>query len=405
MAISAERFKFLDKETNAAIKSFIEVTDNAIYNEVDKVTNTVLDAKQEAEKIVSKVGEELESLREELLSNIENNEIVQELKSTLDNVVDDILNMDMPDIVKDMAGELKKLDLPGVKGFFKDALNIGKGFLCNNLDFLKMFSFGFNLSGNILHGLLMGLTFDWLDRFCKAFTPEEILKGSPKDILSSMFPFNGVKLNADNVLGEFTKLYGDFVKNGSPFTTPTALTQGDFIVGVLAGDVDNSVNNLKQAEIDSIARKSYLSSIENELTVYTPGSIEHQRLLEARAKLSKAPLINSTRRTKRLQYTNLTSNLGLFAKNLIKLEVKKPAYSLSTLDSGLFDKLLIFKDTISSNSALKATDRKGLSSFDIGPLLPTLNATETTYLENKKESSNSHRLFNLHPTSVTLAGV
>lgn len=403
MAIAAQRFNFLDKDTNISISDFTKLSDNAIYNTVDQLAETALESAKDLEPALKT----LQGGLSELSSMVENSfdEVGDTLKEALNSAMDTISNMELPDVVNDIFDSLKKLDFDGLKGFFKDLLRIGSIFLCNNLDFLKLFMLGFSLNKNILSGLLIALLLSWLDRYCKEFTKEEIARSNNRDKIDLMFPPKGVKVTNDNAFDLFTGYYSDYLKNTAPFSLPTPLTPANFIANVVSGDITNSILNLKNSEISSSSKDVYLNSIVYNLANYPVGSPEYNNLLIAKGKLLNTAFINDTRRNNNLNFEFLSDKLGSFAKNLVNVEIKPlTLFNVTEVQKSLFDKLNQLKSNASNNSNLltRSNNTGSFNDFDFNSILPSLSQEEKDYILNNSKETDSHRLYDLHPTSTVL---
>lgn len=190
MAIAAQRFQFLDRETNVPTIDFTELSDNQVYNLNVPELESSLNIGEKTEVLVAKLGESLTELKEMVESGV--NAAAEGLQKALNEVMSALESLDLPGIVKDIFASLKALDLSGVRDFFRDILKIGQSFLCNNLDFLKLFMLGFSLNKNILSGLVIALLLSWLDRFCKGFSKEDVDNSSPTERLEMLAKPKGI---------------------------------------------------------------------------------------------------------------------------------------------------------------------------------------------------------------------
>lgn len=403
MAIAAQRFNFLDKDTNIAISDFTKVTDNSIYNTIDQLPETALGTNKDLEPALVALQGGLADLR----SMVENsfNDVSKPLKDALDSAVDTISNMDLPNAVENIFISLKTLDSNGLKNFLKDMLHIGSTFLCNNLDFLKLFMLGYALNKNILSGLLTALLLSWLDRYCKEFTKEEIAKSNNRDKIDMMFPPKGVNVNSDNAFSLFTNYYSDYLKAKQPYNVPTPLDTNTFINNVVNGDVTNSVLNLKNSEITSADRDIYLNSINTNLNNYPVTSPGYNNLLQAKGQLLNTAFINDNRRNNNIKYEFLSDKLGSYSKNLANVEIKPlNLFNVTDLQNSLFNKLTQLKANASNNSNLLTRNNNtgSYADFNFDSVLPPLSQDEKNYVLNNSSETDSHRLYDLHPTSTVL---
>jgi len=404
MAISAERFKFLDRETNLATKEFTNLTDNQIYNTSSSVIDTYLEEIKNSNNIVMGLGDSLLDLK----SLVENNAITESIKNALNSAIDTISKMELPGIVKDLFNTLKELDLGGIKDFLKDLLHVGATFLCNNLDFIKMFMLGYALNKNILSGLLIALLMTWLDRFCKGFSSDDVDTSSNLEKLEMLIPPRGVEMNTSNTFTNFTQTYSDYLNATSTINTSTPYDSATFLSKVITGDTYDAVNNLRESEISNTEKNTYLSLLNNELNNYQPGSYEYSNILKARGDISNIPLISTSRRDVNINYSNLSDRLGSMSKNLLQVDLSSiNKFTFNDLEKGLNDKIAIYKNSVSNNQDLYS---RGLNSgsydtFDFSSILPELTPEETEYISNLNGSNSSHRVHDIHPTSSVFFGV
>lgn len=400
MAIAAQRFKFLDKETNLPTIDFTKLSDNAVYSSVNDAVDSAIGEIKEADGLLSKVSSSLKDLQETLMNA--SKEVLSTLKEALNSALDAIGNLELPKVVKDIFGSLKELDLGGVKDFVKDLLHVGSVFLCNNLDFLKMFMLGFAINKNIISGLLIGLMLSWLDRYCKGFTPEEMLKSGPLSSIEKMVGPKGVLMDTANTFNNFTKGYGSFIKATTPSVPVTALDRSGFLAKVTAGDIKSSLSNLRSAEISSSDKKLYMAGIDAQLGSAEKGSTEYKNLLEARGGLATLPLISAERRDQNIQYSNLSDKLGSMAKNIQAVDLDTiNTFSLSEVDKALFDKVKEFKEKSASDPDLltRSTDSGSFADYDFKAIMPDLDDQQREHLANLKYESTDHRIHDLHPTT------
>ena len=400
MAIAAQRFKFLDQETNLPTIDFTKLTDNAIYSSVTDSVDSAIASIKDSDGMLSQVSSSLKDLQATLMNA--SKDVLSTLKEALNSALDAIGNLEMPDVVKDIFNSLKSLDLGGVKDFVKDLLHVGSTFLCNNLDFLKMFMLGYALNKNIVSGLLIGLLLTWLDRYCKGFTAQEMKKSSPLSSMEKMMNPKGVLMNASNSFDKFTQGYASFMKKNATKTVVSALTKSNFLSKIRSGDIKSSMANLRGAEISSTDKKDYLSTIETALPSVTPGTAEYNNLLQARGDLMNLPLISSDRRDTNIQYSNLSDKLGTMAKNIQSVDLASiNTYGLSDIDKGLFVKVQEFKDRTASDPDLltRTNDSGAFSDYDFSTVMPSLDDDQTSRLADLKYDSTDHRVHDLHPTT------
>jgi hypothetical protein len=355
---------------------------------------------KDSDGLLAKMGDSMNELKDMISSGL--SDVAASLKDALNAAIDAISNLELPDIIKDLFNALKKLDFGGVKDFLKDLLHVGASFLCNNLDFLKMFMLGFALNRNILGGLLTALLMSWLDRFCKGFSANEVEQASKTEKLEMLVPPTGMGMNASNAFSNFTNTYADYIRGTAPITLDTAFDTNTFINGVTSGDVTGSLANLRSSEISSTDRSSYLSAIDAQLPNYATNSPEYGNLLTGRGGLLSLPLISVERREASLNFSNLSDTLGGMSKNLVKVDLSSVnTFSFNELEKGLADKVKQYQTTVASNPDMTSRGYNSGShdTFDFASALPTLTPEETTYLSGLEGSGTAHRLHDMHPTT------
>lgn len=401
MAIAAQRFKFLDKETNLPTTEFAKLADNAIYNVIDSVSDTAIALAKEAEDLLSKVTDSIGDLKD-MLENA-SKEVLSMVKDALNKAMDLIGKMELPAFIKNAFNKLKELDLTGVKDFVKDLLHVGTAFLCNNLDFLKMFMLGFALNRNILSGLLVGLLLSWMDRICKGFTPEEQKSFKPLQALEKVIPPVGAEITTGNVFNTFNKSLASLSNASAPLSITEPLDPDSFLSKIKLGEVTSSMGNLRQSEISFGMKNDYLQRISNELTKVAPNSQEYKHLLSAKGSLTNLPLISVERRDKSIRFSNLSDQLGDMAKKIVNIDVANISTGgMNNVSKSLQTKLVAFKENVQNNpDVLTRTGESGsFNDFDFGTIMPELTDEEKTQLASLKFEDTAHRTHDMHPTTA-----
>lgn len=401
MAISAMRFNFLDRETNIGVKDFTQLVDNSVYTGFTDLTPTAIEEIQN-----SKIMDTLQSSLSDLTDMIANNDVANTLKDEMDSAINAISNMELPDTVKNIFASLKELDLQGVKDFLGDILKIGAKFLCNNLDFLKLFMLGRALSANILSGLLIALLLSWLDRFCKNFTAEETALADPLGKLGQIIPNTGVKVTSDSAFAQFTGYYSDFLKANAPLELTQVMPQSDAISNILNGNISIVLENARSSEMSFSYRNSLLESLQTQLGLFPPNSPQYRNILQALGDLKNIPLISSNRRDNIIRYENLSDKFGSYIKNLKNVNLQPISLmSLNDIEKGLYNKMLELKLISANNSILQSTPNDSFSDFDFNSILPNLTEAESTALLARTDITDSHRILDLHPTTAVFLEV
>lgn len=400
MAISAQRFKYLDKENNIPTLEFNKLSDNYVYNDIDEISDSMLEGLKKSKEIVDQLNTTMFELAETISSASE--EVMFEIKKTVDDVIDSISEFELPPIAKDALDFLKKTDLGGLKNFLKEVLEVGKFVLCNNLDFLKLFMLGVSINKNILTGLLFSLLFSWLDRLCREYSKEEMDSLNPLSSLEKIIPPSGATITVGNVLDKFSKNLSDHLKLKVPIALETPILTTTFLSDVKLGKIESSINNLRNSEISYNIKERYLRSINDDLNNYSPSSTEYKNLLKAKGDLINTPMIHTNRRDKNIKYSNLSDQLGDLAKKVVKINID--AVSINILDEttkNLHNKLVEFKNNVKNSHDLlsRSSESGAYSDFDFDRVLPNLGDKEKNYLLSLENDSTAHRVHDLHPTT------
>lgn len=396
MAISAMRFNFLDKETNVGVKDFTDLVDNSVYTGFTDLSSTAIEEIQD-NGMMDVMQQNLDDLSEMVYDD----NTADIINKALEESMNDISKMELPDTVKKIFDSIKKLDFKGVKDFLGDLLKVGSRFLCNNLDFLKLFMLGYALNHNILSGLLTALLLTWLDRYCKGFSAEETAAANPLGKLGQVIPNAGTKVTSNSAFGQFSNYYSDFLKSTAPLGLTSVMPQGDAISNILGGNISSVVGNARSSEMSFADRNSLVGSLQTQLANFSPNSMEYKNILQATGDLKNIPLVSTTRRDNNLRYENLGDKFGSYIKNLGNTNIQ-PAnlMSLSDVEKGLYAKMSDLKKVSASNSALQCTPNDSFSDFDFGSVLPAVNDSELGLLLAKNDISDSHRTLDLHPTTA-----
>lgn len=400
MSIAAQRFKYLDKETNVPIKELKSLLDNQIYNAAASLQDTALAAMKDSADLISKVTSSVEDLKN--IVSAANSAVMKTVKDALNKAIDTISNLEMPAIAKNILSSLKSLDLGGVKDFLQDMLHVGSAVMCNNLDFLKLFMLGYAINKNIVAGLLTGLLLSWMDRYCKGFTKQEMAKSSPISCVEKIVGSAGAAINASNVFSKFTETYSSFLKANSPVELATPESVDSFLSSVSSGNVASSISNLRESEISSETKGMYLSSIDEQLASVPINSAEYNNLLTAKGQLSTTPLVSSERRDKSISFSNLSDQLGNLAKKVANVDIKTVTnFTLEPVVKSLQSKIGEFKKSVASSPDIltRSSDAGSFSNANFASVLPAVTQEEQDYMSELDFDSTAHRVDDLHPTS------
>lgn len=400
MAIAAQRFKYLDKETNVPTKDFTSLSDNMVYNNASSSISSALEGMEEGAAMLAELSESMSDFANDLVNATP--AMLKTISDVLKETIDNIGKLELPSMVKDIFNSLKELDLGGVKDFLKDALKVGSMFLCNNLDFLKMFMLGFSLNRNILGGLITALLMGWLDRYCKGFQKGEMEAASKKQRIEMMFPSPGLPMKNDTAFGNFTNAYSDYNEYSKPINYELKPTTPDFLSQVSSGNVDDSMSRLSRSGISYDDKREYSTAINSELYSLTPGTSQYNNLLKAKGMISTMSVVHPDERVKSFKYANLSDSLGSMAKNLQQVNLNNITKTgISAVHNSLVSKLKTFKE-VTGNSVDLMSRKIGngnFSDFDFSSVAPTFTDEEAAYLDDLPGLGNNHRFNDMHPTT------
>lgn len=399
MAVAAQRFKFLDNETNVPIPDLKQLIDNAVYNVGENIPSEFPTlSTEELDKLNSSLSELAEKGLEEM-----------DLESIVNKAISSFSNLELPDFVNDALDFLKDLDFSSLKGFFKDVLDVGMYFLCNNLDFLKLFLLGFSLSGNVLAGLLLAYLLSLLDRICDSYlSKDRRAHSNNKEIFDSIIPIKNNIKNDDIAYSSFKQYMADYEYiNTLSQGISTAFNPTNFLSSVVNGTketISNVINSLSNNEGFLNNKKSLLSTIDTNLNSYTPGSREYNNLLYTRGQIYRTPPISNNRSLMNIVKDNLSLNMGKLAKALPNITINPiKQLGLEGVEKDLFDKFINFRQTtITERDIFKSRDLRSDSFININfsGLIPSLTSEIKDHLKNIPPSS--HRWRDLHPTTEVL---
>lgn len=400
MSISAQRFKYLDKETNIPIKDFTSLNDNSVYSLTDSIIESNLALTSNSDTTLNALQGSLKDLDKISIDDIPN------VSEMVNSVVKSLKGMNLPSMSTDILDSISSLNESGMNSFFKDILKIGSKLLCNNREFLKMFMAGYSLNKNVGQGLLFGLLFALLDQFCTQMSNNEIKKSSKLDILNSMFPYKGMNLNNGNVLGLFKGYYSDHLKSQQPLTLQSNLDSTALITSIVNATTNTEVRtmiaNLSNYELTNQDKDIIYTKINAELLLHLPSTGQYQRLLYAKGELNKVSLVSSERRTRSVRYGNLNDRLGSMMSGIGNIDFSSSSFfNLTGSDAALSTALRTFQQTSNTSnvSRIRSTNSGSFNNVNFSSILPPLDPSLTNELITSSIETDSHRLYDIHPTA------
>lgn len=343
MAIPAQRFKYLDQETNVSVADFIQVKDNSIYTSVKSGADAV------------------GAIAEDLL----NNPLINDLKDSIDGVLASTPK-ELTDFADKVSASIKdvvdtlKLPIAALKsalnslnkfkdkitGMVQSAINLGKKVLCpltGILDFL----FGLNKFASITKAMMAGMLFTAMNSINKKLcsSPNSSISGLLKiptigDVTTRLNSLGrsvlsgiagDLKLNwssnnipkgamgAANVI-RYTKIASDANAIKAGVTTKQPSDFSGFI-SALSTDFNAAVNNISGAlissNIPSNTKKYLVDSLNSHLITMSSTDQNYRILNQLKVDTMNAPLINSTICRANLETADLDSKITLSYKDLI----------------------------------------------------------------------------------------
>jgi hypothetical protein len=405
MGISATRNRYLDKETNVAVLDVSDLQDNQIYNAVEAGIDKGLEYAKEGEELLGKLNKSLDDLGSALESGLASAQSA--VMDSFNEALDKLSSLEMPDMVKNIWNKLKELDFGGVKGFIKDLIGLGRAFLCNSLDFLKLLGLGITLTLNIFAGVIMSLLFGWFGRICKKESSQQVKSSSKIKKLEMISPGGVIKINAGSALGTFTKTVSDYAKSQVPISLKALKSPSDFIDTITGGNVKSAIKNLREAELKFKDKKTYQNAIQVALKDPTKSAGERKQLLQAQGDIRKLPLVSLERRTQKLTYEHMGDQMGAMAKAVVGFDMNTiNKQTLSETERSLVAKMNQYKANVSGNGEIMS--RPGAagsySNYDFKEVVPEFTPDEQALIDSKAGKSNSHRVHDLHPTTVAYIG-
>lgn len=402
MSVAAQRFRYLDNETNVPIADLSSITGNYNFNIPQENTQiTSFDFNNSGGDILKSLSGSLEDLKNLNFANVD-------FSGTIDKVLASISKLDLPDFVKDAFSFLKDLDLDKLKGFVKDAFDIGMVLLCNSLDFLKNFMLGKALTNNVLSGLLIAFLLSLLDKICDAYLNKNVRQNaSHQEQLDYLIPPKNNITNA-NAYNEFKGAYSDYLQsNPADYMTPnTSFNTDTFLTNattMTASQINTAVNGLADNEFSSDDRSAFLSALDTKLTGYQPTSAEYSNLLRVKGDFINLPPVSPIRSNKSIGYQYLKDKLGKLSQALPNITVNQSqAATMSAAEQAIFANFTTFQQTVTAQQAqfnYRSLQTGSFDDIDFSTLLPVATTDMKNSILGLNIPGTSHRWRDLSPTS------
>lgn len=399
MTVPAQRFKFLDNETNVPIADINSLHDNAVYTEPEQ--------QNEDTSIFPEISSEnLKMLKSSLATLAE----LQRKKINLDTIVagiiKDITGPFIPKTQLDLIRRLQELDPTGLSYFIKDVSDLGKSARCFNLQFLNIFNLKFRFDKNILLGQLNSLLLSWINRICSGQLTKNFLdKSSNKDKIEQLLPYTLTYDPADTYK-QFKKCYRDLISSRA-VTQPTLPDIDSFIntnITLPISTIRYNLSSLKQLDVTTDYKTQFINNITVRLNNTIQTDIVYSKLLYIKGEVSKLPLYGTSTSSNSIQYEYLNDYAGRLIKKLHTVDFSSyNDLSMETIDRQIYAKLKTFQlyvisEKLYSDRSTKTGSFKDIDFYSLFIWKIPLTDTEKSWLLVTNKTSSSHR-WNDTPTT------
>lgn len=439
MAISAQRFKFLDNETNIPVADFAKIADNFVYN-IPSLTNI-------SDQLQGLLKNELNGLLSNITSNLPNvdslisngfgggADILNSLKSslgnfnnllssnsTISNLLNSVGSLSVGNYVDGLIGNglLGNLVSNAVTGYVSNSIKPTTGsrltFLTNSI--CKSASRNYSTNLDIMS--LLGLRFssNFLSNHCSIMNNK--IANKPSSVLSYT-PLSGVVPDSSSALNIFKSLikdYASFQTKQSQKTPPIEFDPTQLATAVSNGSYDSLLSTVSNAGFASSSQKdSYLNGIDSYLSSNSidPMSEVGQNLINLKSSISGigvSPFSTTNQANSMFMDPSsrfLSDNLGSFLKNSTSLSFDNlyNYASPGTNDYKLLTNVMIPAiNSAKSNYDLLNRDINigSFSTFDFSNIIPEINDPElSNYITTNSVPSTSYKLYDLDSTSNSIA--
>lgn len=397
MAIPAQRFQYLDKETNVATLDFLKVKDNSIYTSIRSGADAV--------------GSAVDSLL--------NNPAINDLEKSINNVLSatnkqltgfaDMVSASLKDVVNSLKlpfaavkSALKSLTQfkDKITGMVQSAINLGKRILCpltGILDFL----FGLNKYASITKAMMAGMLYKAMDNINKKLcsnsdrNPSNLLKIPTINAVATAVNSFGKTVLADTGLGlkwnstnmpkevmgaanviRYTKIASSAATTKAGVPTPTSSTFGTFFDN-LATDFDTAVGNISSAisggNITTKTKQYLVDTLNTKMSTLSSTDSNYKRLNQLKVDAINAPMINPLVCRANLETVNLGDKLTLSYKDLMN-NTSLDLVNVSTLtdpsDIASISYLKSVKTVASNNPQLTYSDKSLTGPLTVPTTIP-----------------------------------
>lgn len=326
MAILADTYKSLSKETDIGIKTFTQEFQNRVYTISDDFMENFLGFNLSQLPNLNTLTGQLSGI----LNDIVNlpMKIVSDLQNALNNVINGLLGMPYVGYSLDLLNNLKDIDEQGLKTYIAASTQVGSFSMCGNLDVIKGMINGYQIPQPIIEGMFLTVTLDWMNRVCKPTTPEQERNMNNYQRLETTNPYRGIEYNHENLVDTFIGTSSAYLNNlPSNYTGRTAsYTEKDEIIKRgSSNDYKSYVDELRTVVTPSIKRD--VMDVLDEEIVRKEKTKEidegYYNLLNSRGLTGTLPSHNRTMVMKASNLGRSQDALGSFLKGLGERDLTK----------------------------------------------------------------------------------
>lgn len=403
MSIVTQRHKFLDNDTNVGTMDLRSMSDNSSYNAAANHPSAISVTEKgikvsplaSVRKRINRVTTGVDSMPDK---------IVKASAKALDSSVDRLMKLPLSPFASCVLKELTGLDVNGVRDFLKGAINGGSMFVCNNLDMLKDMVDGLKLNKNIFEGLILGLSLDWLDKFCKPYGQDEWLNSTNRDLLSLTYCAGFLSPGKDDLIKMFCKTASDmFDKLDGPYipSNPPPEEIVDLII-------NNNWKVTEEMEFSNEEKRNYTETIGTSLVNYSDNYELQGKLLKARGDISTAPSVSRSRRKKSVKTSNVEQAFGDVLKSLKDFDLNTVStYQLDDDQKKLLSNLWTIQELTSEDTDLhtRGSKKGDMEGYNFRPVLDEIDRDALERSRCKEGTmTRAHDDLGLHPTTSIFIG-
>jgi hypothetical protein len=390
MAVSSQRFRFLDGETKVKQQSFGTLSNGAAPSSSNSSSSGISES--------NKNKSALEALQENSIFKKTDKSTLTRVNNSVDETFGKMDKLNMPPLIKKAYDKAGKVKVEALRDRLKEVIKVKYEKLKSKTsvacDDLK----DNDLSDNIYYGLI--------GRTAKNLAKQNCDLSAKDKALHLLLKPKELDVTTENVFKFFINYYSDYLKYKKESLPPELLSEEMFLDYVIAGNTDAAIENVRNANISSSKKKAYIAMLNSKAPSYVTNTSSYAHILKARGTLSKLPLVTARRRIDNAQYEHLFKKLGSYLKQLPYVNLPDPnSLNLKEIEEGLFAKMVVLKINVMKNPTIKILPETGFGRFNFDTILPQLTIEERDFLLGKEHSSDSHKRFGIHPTTAILAGM